>query len=43
MKQFEFTLADYYPMDDRPNNEVLKSSGRLKQEFNNEQNSLFNF
>ena len=32
----EFTLADYPPMDDRLSDEVLKSSGRLKQEVNNE-------
>lgn len=37
----EFTLADYPTMDDRLSNEVLKSSGRLKQEVNNEQTSLF--
>jgi putative transposase len=37
----EFTLADYPPMDDRLSDEVLKSSGRLKQEVNNEQTSLF--
>ena len=37
----EFTLADYPPMDDRLSDEVLKSSGRLKQEVNNEQISLF--
>lgn len=37
----EFTLADYPPMDGRLSNEVLKSSGRLKQEVNNEQISLF--
>ena len=33
----EFTLADYPTMDDRLGNEALKSSGRLKQEVNNEQ------
>ena len=33
----EFTLADYPTMDDRLSNETLKSSGRLKQEVNNEQ------
>ena len=33
----EFTLVDYPTMDDRLSNEVLKSSGRLKQEINNEQ------
>ena len=37
----EFTLADYPTADDRLSNEVLKSSGRLKQEVNNEQISLF--
>ena len=37
----EFTLADYPTVDDRLSNEVLKSSGRLKQEVNNEQTSLF--
>ena len=40
----EFTLVDYPTVDDRLSNEVLKSSGRLKQEVNNEQNSiLFKF
>ena len=39
----EFTLADYPPMDGRLSNEVLKSSGRLKQEVNTEQTSLFKF
>lgn len=38
----EFTLADYSTMDDRLSDEVLKSSGRLKQEVNIEQTSLFN-
>ena len=33
----EFTLVDYPTMDDKLSNEVLKSSGRLKQEVNNEQ------
>ena len=33
----EFTLVDYPTMDDRLSNEALKSSGRLKQEVNNEQ------
>lgn len=33
----EFTLVDYPTMDDRLSNEGLKSSGRLKQEVNNEQ------
>ena len=33
----EFTLVDYPTMDDRLSNEALKSSGRLKQEINNEQ------
>ena len=32
----EFTLVDYPTMDDRCEND-LKSSGRLKQEVNNEQ------
>ena len=32
----EFTLVDYPTMDDRLSNEALKSSGRLKQEVNNE-------
>ena len=31
------TLVDYPTVDDRLSNEVLKSSGRLKQEVNNEQ------
>ena len=39
----EFTLADYPTMDDRLSDEVLKSSGRLKQEVNTEQTSLFKF
>lgn len=39
----EFTLADYPPVDDRLGNEALKSSGRLKQEVNNEQTDLFKF
>lgn len=39
----ELTLVDYHPMDDRLSNEALKSSGRLKQEVNNEQTSLFKF
>ena len=39
----EFTLADY-PTVDEPNSIVmLKSSGRLKQEVNNEQTCLFKF
>jgi len=33
----EFTLVDYPTVDDRLSDEVLKSSGRLKQEVNNEQ------
>ena len=33
----EFTLVDYPTMDGRLSNEALKSSGRLKQEVNNEQ------
>lgn len=37
----EFTLVDYPTVDDRLSNEILKSSGRLKQEVNNEQTSLF--
>ena len=38
------TLVDYPTVDDRLSNEVLKSGGRLKQEVNNEQNSiLFKF
>jgi putative transposase len=32
----EFALADYPTADDRLSDEVLKSSGRLKQEVNNE-------
>lgn len=32
----EFTLVDYPLMDDRLNNEALKSNGRMKQEVNNE-------
>ena len=32
----ELTLEDYPPVDDRLSNEVLKSSGRLRQEVNNE-------
>ena len=39
----EFTLVDYPTVDDRLSDEVLKSSGRLKQEVNNEQTSLFKF
>jgi len=50
----ELTLVDYptterwqhrnvLTVDDRLSNEVLKSSGRLKQEVNNEQTSLFKF
>jgi putative transposase len=39
----EFTLVDYPTVDDRLSNEALKSSGRLKQEVNNEQTSLFKF
>ena len=39
----EFTLVDYPTVDDRLSNEVLKSSGRLKQEVNNEQTRLFKF
>jgi len=39
----EFTLVDYPTVDDRLSNEALKSSGRLKQEVNKEQTSLFKF
>lgn len=39
----EFTLVDYPTVDDRLSDEVLKSGGRLKQEVNNEQTSLFKF
>ncbi|MEE3417499.1 MAG: zinc ribbon domain-containing protein, partial [Prevotella sp.] len=39
----EFTLVDYPTVDGRLNNEVLKSSGRMKQEVNNGQTSLFKF
>ena len=39
----EFTLVDYPTVDDRLRNEGLKSSGRMKQEVNNEQTSLFRF
>ena len=39
----EFTLVDYPTMDDRLSDEVLKSSGRLRQEVNNEHTSLFMF
>ena len=41
----EFTLVDYPTMDDRLwQHNALKSSGRLKQEVNNEQGStLFKF
>lgn len=39
----EFTLVDYPTVDDILGNEALKSSGRLKQEVNNEQTSLFKF
>ena len=39
----EFTLVDYPTVDDILSNEVLKSSGRLKQEVNNAQTSLFKF
>jgi putative transposase len=39
----EFTLVDYPTVDDILGNETLKSSGRLKQEVNNEQTSLFKF
>ena len=33
----EFTLVDYPTVDDPIRNDLLKSSGRLKQEVNNEQ------
>ena len=33
----ELTLVDYPTVDDILSNEILKSSGRLKQEVNNEQ------
>ena len=39
----EFTLADYPTVDEQNRNVMLKSSGRLKQEVNNEQLSLFKF
>ena len=39
----EFTLADYPTMDEPVRNDSLKSSGRLKQEVNNEQTNLFKF
>lgn len=39
----EFTLADCPTVDEPNNNVTLKSSGRLKQEVNNEQTSLFKF
>src|SRR5574344_1884375 len=39
----EFTLVDYPTVDDILGNETLKGSGRLKQEVNNEQTSLFKF
>ena len=37
----ELTLADYPTVDEPNSNVMLKSSGRLKQEVNNEQTSLF--
>ena len=37
----ELTLADYPTVDEPNSNMMLKSSGRLKQEVNNEQTSLF--
>ena len=37
VRSTEFTLVDYPTMDDRLSNKELKSSGRLKQEVNNEQ------
>ncbi len=39
----ESTFVDYPTVADRLDNEALKSSGRLKQEVNNEQTSLFKF
>jgi len=39
----EFMLVDYPTVDDRLSDEALKSSGRLKQEVNNGQTSLFKF
>ena len=39
----EFTLVDYPTVDEPNSNVMLKSSGRLKQEVNNEQTSLFKF
>ena len=37
----EFTLVDYPTVDDRLSDEALKSSGRLKQEANDEHADLF--
>ena len=39
----EFTLVDYPTVDEPVRNDLLKSSGRLKQEVNNEQITLFKF
>ena len=39
----ELTLVDYPTMDDPIRNDLLKSSGRLKQEVNKEHTSLFKF
>ena len=39
----EFMLVDYPTVDDILSNEVLKSSGRMKQEVNNGQTNLFKF
>ena len=39
----EFTLEDYPTVDEPNSNVMLKSSGRLRQEVNNEQTSLFKF
>ena len=39
----ELTLVDYPTVDEPVRNDLLKSSGRLKQEVNNEQTSLFKF
>ena len=41
VRSTEYTLMENPTVDDKLSNEVLKSSGRLKQEVNNEQTSLF--
>ena len=41
VRNTEYTLMENPTVDDKLSNEVLKSSGRLKQEVNNEQTSLF--